>query len=281
MWSVPRPEFEASATYSTCISRVRNRDLKLRLEEISPTIAEEAENYSNRAEQAQLHLVEQSDGVDGTVSTKEMETVYTARMVGQNAPGRHIYNAIKLLPEHGICPFCDHRPVSTLDHILPKTLYPALAVTPINLVGSCSDCNKIKLALAPDTAEEVILHPYFDDIEGMRWLTAEVVEGPVAAITFSPQAIPIWSDELNARIRHQFEILGLGPLYSSQGARVISGQSRLLEKIHVSRGREGVRENLVMQMESREADRLNSWHSAAYRAMSESEWFCDVGFRIE
>ena len=41
------------------------------------------------------------------------------RMAGKNGPGRHFYNAIKLLPKQGICPFCDHRPVSTLDHLLP------------------------------------------------------------------------------------------------------------------------------------------------------------------
>jgi hypothetical protein len=277
MWSVPRPVFSAIDAYSICISRVRNAGLKARLEGNTQFISDEADSYIEHAENCQLHLVNETDGV-GVVTTKEMETVYTARMVGKKSPGRHIYDAIKLLPRHDICPFCDHRPVSTLDHILPKSLYPALAVTPINLVGSCSDCNKTKLTLSPNASEEVILHPYFDDADGMRWLTAAVIEGPTAAIIFYPQSVPVWSDEFNERIRRQFRMLGLGALYSSQSARLISSHSHLLSRVHESRGIEGVRHEIILQMESWEADRLNSWHAAAYRAMSKSDWFCDGGF---
>ena len=93
----------------------------------------------------------------GSVTTDEMVSVYDQRMAGKKGPGRHVYDAIKLLPKQGICPFCDHRPVSTLDHLLPKRLFPALAVTPDNLVGACADCNKTKLAFAPAAAEEVFL----------------------------------------------------------------------------------------------------------------------------
>jgi hypothetical protein len=90
-----------------------------------------------------------------------------------------------------------HRAISTRDHLLPKRLFPALAVTPDNLVGACADCNKAKLSFAPTTAEEVVLHPYFDDVEGGRWLDAQVVEDPVAAVIFRTQAVPAWPDALN------------------------------------------------------------------------------------
>jgi 5-methylcytosine-specific restriction endonuclease McrA len=249
------------------------------LESIVDDVANEAAVYAERAEDSELHLVPQASNVCGTVTKDEMVDVYEQRLAGKNGPGRHFYDAIKLLPRQGICPFCDHRPVSTLDHLLPKTFYPALSVAPDNLVGACADCNKAKLSFAPAAAEEVFVHPYFDDIETERWLAAQVVEGPVAAVVFRTQAIAAWPDELNERVRMQFKMLGLAPLYGAQAAREISDQAQLLETIHDSCGADGVREELRQQAKTREAARLNSWQAVTYRTLSESDWFCDGGFR--
>jgi hypothetical protein len=234
---------------------------------------------ADRAEEAELHLVAPTVGVAGLVTTDEMVSVYDQRMAGKKGPGRHVYDAIKLLPKQGICPFCDHRPISTLDHLLPKRLFPALAVTPDNLVGACADCNKTKLAFAPAVAEDVFLHPYFDDVEAERWLAAQVVEGPVAAVLFRTRVIASWPSTLNERVRRQFRALGLPQLYGAQAAREISGQAHLLGDIHDSRGADGVREELTRQAKTREAVRTNSWQAVTYRTLGESDWFCDVGFR--
>jgi 5-methylcytosine-specific restriction endonuclease McrA len=188
MWSVGRPPFGARETFAACIARIDDKGLKRRLEDIADQVATEAAAYAEHAEAAELHLVPQAADVAGTVTTDEMVKVYDQRMAGKKGPGRHVYDAIKLLPKQGICPFCDHRPVSTLDHLLPKRLFPALAVAPNNLVGACADCNKAKLAFAPTAEEEVVLHPYFDNVDAERWLDARVVEGPVAAVIFRTQA---------------------------------------------------------------------------------------------
>ncbi|WP_316228902.1 HNH endonuclease signature motif containing protein [Bradyrhizobium sp. SZCCHNR1070] len=279
MWCVNRPAFSAEDTFAACISRIQDKDLKRRLAGVAGHIKAEAAVYADRAKEAELHLIAQTVGVAGSVTTDEMVSVYDQRMAGKKGPGRHVYDAIKLLPKQGICPFCDHRPVSTLDHLLPKRLFPALAVTPDNLVGACADCNKTKLAFAPAAAEEVFLHPYFDDIEAERWLAAKVVEGPVAAVIFRTRAIPSWPHTLNERVRRQFRTLGLAQLYGAQAAREISGQAQLLGDIHACRGANGVREELTRQAKTREAVRTNSWQAVTYRTLSESEWFCDGGFR--
>jgi 5-methylcytosine-specific restriction endonuclease McrA len=279
VWSVGRPPFDAQDTFSACISQIRDGRLKQRLEDAANVVADSAATYADRAAAAELHLVPQTIGVAGTVTTDEMVSVYDQRMAGKKGPGRHIYDAIKLLPRQGICPFCDHRSVSTLDHVLPKRLFPALAVAPDNLVGACADCNKLKLDFAPGAADEVPLHPYFDNVEDERWLEARVVEGPVAAVLFQAQEIAAWPNALNERIRRQFRMMGLATLYGAQAAREISGQAQLLGDIHNSRGPDGVRQELANQATSREAVQLNSWRAATYRALSESDWFCDGGFR--
>lgn len=279
MWCVDRPPFDAGETFAACVSAVQNADLKRRLLAIADYVEAEAAIYVERAEAAELHLIAQAAGVAGSVTTAEMVSVYDQRMAGKKGPGRHVYDAIKLLPKQGICPFCDHRPVSTLDHLLPKRLFPALAVTPDNLVGACADCNKMKLDFAPASAEGVFLHPYFDDVEGECWLAAHVVEGPVAAVIFRTRAVASWPDALNERVRRQFRMLGLAQLYGAQAAREISGQAQLLGDIHDSRGADGIRGELRQQAETREAARMNSWQAVTYRTLSKSEWFCDGGFR--
>src|SRR5262249_3819476 len=146
----------------------------------------------------------------------EMVSLYDQRMARKNGPARSIYNDIRMLPEGDRCPFCDQRNVSTLDHILPKGQYPALAVAPLNLVGACMECNKLKLDVRPDAAEETFLHPYFDDISGDEWLTANVVQQCPCAVVFDVDPPAKWSCTLAARLTYQFELLKLAELYSRE-----------------------------------------------------------------
>jgi 5-methylcytosine-specific restriction endonuclease McrA len=278
MWRVERPVFDAVDTYRKCISKVRETALSERLRSIVTDVADSAAEYANCAQAAALYAVSQTSGMIGNVSVDELVAVYTDRMAKKDAPGRDIYDAIKLLPKYGVCPFCGHRSIATLDHVLPKTLFPVLAVAPDNLVGCCSDCNKEKLSLAPTVEEDAFLHPYFECAETKRWLVGEVIEGSVAAIVFGTRNVEGWTDAFNERIRRQFRCLGLQKLYGDQAAREISDQSLLLGRIYDGLGSDGVRSEMVKQAETREAHQLNSWQAATFRALSQSEWFCDGGF---
>lgn len=278
MWSVARPVFDAEETFKLCISRVRSRELRQRLATVTQDIADAAAEYAEHAENVELHLIPRTPGVSGIVTAEEMVAVYEFRMAGKTGPGRGIYDALKLLPTRGVCPYCDHRPVSTLDHVLPKILFPALAVAPDNLVGTCRDCNSVKLSVAPTCVADTMLHPYFEDISAAQWLSARVIQGRVAAVLFHTVGVPGWPDHLNDRIRNQFRMLGLAELYGAQAAREISGQSRYLAQTFSSRGPAGVREELARQAASREADRPNCWQAVTYRVLSECDWYCDGGF---
>ncbi|MFJ9642166.1 hypothetical protein [Streptomyces sp. NPDC101206] len=73
---------------------------------------------------------------------------------------------------------CGHGIADTLNHQLPKIVYPLLAVAPLNLVPACRGCNSHRSELAPRTAEEQTLHPYCDDLGDHVWLTARVQDLP-------------------------------------------------------------------------------------------------------
>jgi hypothetical protein len=278
MWPVERPTFDAGDTFQICVSRVRDWAFRRRLIGVRHEIEVASADYETRAEAGELHLIRTNDTVGGSVTSTEMVNLYDRRMARKNGPARSIYNEIRMLPEGDRCPFCDQRNVSTLDHILPKGHYPALAVAPLNLVGACMECNKLKLDVCPDTARDTFLHPYFDDISADNWLTADVIEQCPCAVVFDVNPPGSWGRILTARMRHQFELLKLAELYSREAAREISDIRYNLQRHFDAGGRDAVRQELRRQWQSRRANRLNSWQTATYKALSDSGWFCDEGF---
>ena len=277
MWPVEHPDLDAGETFATCISRVQDKTVRGRLTAIRPNIEAAANDYVKKAKTGNLHLIQQMETIDG-VSGQELVKTYDSRMAKKGQPGRLIYDQIKLLPDGDRCPFCDHRNVSTLDHFLPKQRYPIFAVAPINLVGACRECNTAKSNVTPISEDDTLLHSYFDKVNEQQWLFARVARRIPAALIFYVSAVAGWSDILNARIAHQFDLLGLAALYASQAAREITDIRQNLQQ-HFDNGEAAaVRAELRRQRKSRQANRVNSWQTATYQALAESDWFCDKGF---
>lgn len=279
MWRVSRPVIDPLETYDLCISRVKNADLKRNLEAIRQDIESASIEYIDKAETNSLYQIGQTQDVRD-VPAMELIKTYDNRMAKSNCPGRAIYDKIKLLPNYDCCPFCDHRNISTLDHILPKSCYTLLTVNPLNLVACCSDCNKAKRDKKPSSEEDSILHPYFDDVENQQWLYADIIEENTAAIIFRVAPIEHWPNALNARLINQFDYLRLGQLYASQAARLIADIQYNMCRLYKSGGANAVREELTYQWQSRQNHKLNSWQTAAYEALKNSDWFCENGFLL-
>jgi len=199
-------------------------------------------------------------------------------MVKKEAPGRHIYEGIKESAPHNICPLCSLRTVSTLDHYLPKANFPLLVVMPNNLIPSCGDCNKIKLDTFPSDAECQTLHPYYDDVSDAQWLFAEVIQTSPVSIRFFANPPAAWNAVKRARVSWHFKKLELGPLYTSQAAVAIGNMRYKLNKS--LRGDPAlIRDHLMEEFESCREYNINSWHTAMYRALADSDFFCCGGFR--
>jgi len=228
-----------------------------------------------------LHLIVPQAIVAPDITTEEMGKVYTQRMAKNGAPGRDIYDEIFGSSPQGRCPLCAQRPVATLDHYLPKAHYPALAVAPLNLLPACSDCNKAKLDAIPTRAEEVALHPYYDDLGDNVWLVARVVQIRPTALRFSVAAPVAWSPLLAARAQNHFQSLGLAALYASEAAEELINIRHQLVTVRATEAAAGVRDELQRRTSSCAAGRPNGWRAAAYRAWSASNWFCDGGFELK
>ncbi|MGS0675499.1 HNH endonuclease [Shewanella sp. 125m-1] len=87
-----------------------------------------------------------------------------------------------------VCPMCGSQHPRTLDHVLPKSLYPAWSIFSKNLVPACS-CNQSRsvATFLAGSINKRVLHPYFDDCldtrllstsfeypEDLRWVRAKL-----------------------------------------------------------------------------------------------------------
>jgi hypothetical protein len=279
MIRIDRPIHTAGDVFTICVSRVQDVQLKARLEQVTQSVVDASAEFDDAATHTRLHQVVRQNLVGGLVTQAEMEAVYTQRMAKKDGPGRAVYDALFTSAPQGKCPLCGHRTVSTLDHHLPKAHYPALAVAPLNLVPACSDCNKLKLARVPANANEEGLHPYFDYIDGDRWLSAEVVQVRPAALKFFVDAPAHWDAILKSRVERHFRTLGLGRLYSSEAADELLNIRHQLRTLHDNGGAAVVRVELGERAQSCQQVRRNGWRTATYHACANSHWFCNGGFR--
>lgn len=278
MWSLPHPGRAALDAYRACVSSVADVGLRDRYQSIEGAIVMSSDAYAVGATAVELHLIPAQGSVEGVVSRAEMSKLYSGQMAKKGRPGRAIYDEIMSAPPQGRCPLCGQRIVSTLDHHLPKSGYPTLAVAPLNLVPSCADCNKAKLDLAPTSAQDEPFHPYFDEVDSELWLHADVVEVAPPALVFSVLSPSAWSETLVARVQRQFSVLRLGALYGSHAASELVNIRWQLGNLLESGGAASVRGHLSQVADSHAAARNNSWQIAAYRALAASEWYCGGGF---
>ena len=236
--------------------------------------------FDSKVATGNIHTIQAEQNVNGNVSAKELEKVYTQRMAKKDVPGRVIYDKLISAPKLGVCPLCSHRLVETLDHYLPKSEFPRLATTPINLVPSCFTCNKSKLTSFPSRPEEETLHPYYDNIEDDEWLSAIVNKTNPPTVSYFVNPPVNRSDLLTERVKYHFNSLSLDKLYSTQAAVLIRSLNHRLDSIYNRLGTEGVKEYLKEESESRYINDKNSWQTAFYIAVSTDEWFCNGGFKI-
>ena len=278
MWTIRKPNISALDTFDTCIAGIKTTVLKQRLKNIRGIIELSENDFEAASRSSSLHLIASTSNV-GSVTAKEMENLYDRHMARSSSRGRAIYDELMIAAKHDLCPFCGHRTVSTLDHSMPKAAYPAFAVTPINLIPCCKDCNHAKGTKSPSAASEQMLNAYYDDLTEDRWLYAEIVEGSPPAAKFFVRAPCNWENGTLIRVENHFAKLQLGKLYASQAGRQFQNMRRALGEIYDGADAEAVREDLERRFRSCQEPMTNSWEGALYQATAASNWYCDGGFR--
>ncbi|MEP4094103.1 hypothetical protein [Reichenbachiella sp.] len=280
MKTIAKPIFDVAEIFTDCISIVRSEELKNRLTACVDLIVEASDELDSKVSTGNVHTIVTEKIVNNNLTAKELEKVYSFRMVKKDTPGRKYYDKIISAPVLGICPLCSHRMVETLDHYLPKTEFPRLSTVPLNLIPSCFECNKSKLTHVPYDSNEECLHPYYDNIEDECWLVVEVNQTTPPSVNYKVRPIEVWSDLLNERVYTHFWLLSLNRLYSTQAAVQLSNIALRLQRLFDKSGSIGVKAYLKEEAESRFSVDKNSWQTALYYALCQDDWYCEGGFRL-
>ncbi|WP_369272582.1 HNH endonuclease signature motif containing protein [Streptomyces sp. R11] len=294
MLRVVPPTFCTQEAYRLCLSATISQQKLMLLSNYETEVLSAAESFEQACRAATLHKLDPAkfgpqkgheDDADDLVG------MYTRRM-SPDYPGRPVYDAVR--NRRLKCPLCGVGSVRQVDHHLPKSKFPYLAVVPTNLVPVCSDCNHLKGEKFPKTHREQTLHPYFDDIDDQRWLRAHLVTFSSTGREFSPlpNEIPsdwhvkflvsppaAWNMQLTERVRYHFEAFNLAQLYEDQAADDLTGIELSLEEAYKAGGPSDVRELLESMARSRRRCHNNTWMVALYEGLALNSWYCDGGFR--
>jgi hypothetical protein len=209
----------------------------------------------------------------------DMVNLYNNVLSKKNSKLRHIYDEIKSGAKGDICPLCEQNVVKTLDHYLEKADYPIFAVSPLNLVPCCADCNKVKALASASGPNEQTFHPYFDNANDQVWLHATVLQSDPVVIGYTAMRPAAWNALKQDRIQAHFAVLGLSQLYTTHAAVELSQIRSSLVTVDESQGMSGLQTYLTEQANSRSAFNPNSWQSALYACLSTSPWFCAGGYK--
>lgn len=278
MVHITKPIMKVEDVFSACISNYKDESYKSKLEGVTDYIVSNTNTYNRLAASNNISSISTSTTVDGSITVNEMKKVYERKLACKGQPGRRYYEELKLQALHNICPLCNQRTVSTLDHVLAKKDYPTFAVSPVNLIPACADCNKIKSTYSPSSPEEEIMHPYYDDISSKQYLYASVNEDTPPSVTFYIKSSNL-ETIIEKRLKKHFTLFALNELYIANSAKALSGMHFRLSKLNTSGGSSSIKEHLKEEFYSRYNDNKNSWETALYEALYKSDWFCNGGFK--
>ena len=273
MLKLSKPLHQAQKHFLTCLATSRDRDTRECLEGIAPCIGTACGRFDTFARK--FRIFDYRSPISDSALRQKLRQVYTNGMSRRKSPGRQLYDSILLSSPFQRCVFCAQRIASTIDHYLPRHLFPELSVAPTNLVPCCSECNHKKGRYAATTEHDQIPHPYFQDLGGGVWLIAvlEKVENEFQ-VTFRVEPLTVWPERLAVAVRNYFDLFSLNELYAIHALTELGEIELSISRIRATGGRSAVRAHLMEEAESISQINPNSWRAAAYRAFADSEEYC-------
>lgn len=277
MFSLHAPSTSAKSTYRRCAADTTNLDLRHRLEQSTDRVMVAADAYVEASSSKTWYNLPQSIQ-SLPASDEELSSLYSGKMSAIGRAGRTVYDAIFNSAPNGICPLCGQGKVFNLDHYLPRSRYAHFAVLPQNLVPSCRDCNFAKREWCPSKPEEQTFHPYFDRVQSDRWLFCDVTIQGGVSLTYYVDPPNDWPQVMADRARTHFKVFKLSSAFATYAANELSTLRARLALLFLRGGAAMVADDLALDATSSRHVSLNSWKTAAYETLAQSQEFCGGGF---
>jgi hypothetical protein len=234
-----------------------------------------SEHYQKMVKANSCYAMTSSDFQVNSISADEFLWLYGERLV-KSVPGKIVYGTLLQNATYGLCSYCQYHAAKTLDHFVPKSLVPTLAIDPWNLIPSCWDCNHSLSNFFGASPHEEFLHPFFMPDIG-RWLFAEVRETSPPTLLFWAEPGQNLSSPLRSRIIHQFDRLKLAMLYpivSTSDLIQIASHADMLSSPALRRA------HFHEMADAGRSTGENSRKAVIYDALASSEWFCEEGYTL-
>jgi hypothetical protein len=116
---------------------------------------------------------------------------------------------------NNVCPYCDirrfdHHSAITVDHFLPRNVYPYLSVYSLNLIPSCGPCNS---AFKNSKIKLPIIHPFYHQVADMIKFSFEYSDEHLCK-SINYAILPEYEAE-RTRISNYFEVISINEVYSN------------------------------------------------------------------
>lgn len=278
MKTLSKPDIDVCNIITTCVDNYRKQDLKNKFLSNLDNFSQSAKKYDDLANNGELHTICTLDNCF-SLSDLELKNLYTYKFSKRGQKGRQYYDKIKAAA--GTCPYCIVREVSQLDHVLPKSEYPAYAVLPYNMVPSCRDCNENKGALQISKNKDLHLHPYYDKKIEINdyWLYANIIQGSELQVNYTikkPNATG-WDNDFWERVSKHFELFKLNKSYSFHASIYINGEKTRWKRLKDSGGSSELRQHLLEHNNDLKVScGWNHWKTVLFFALANSDWFLNT-----
>jgi hypothetical protein len=151
------------------------------------------------------------------------------------------------------CHYCGINSISSIDHYLPKEVFPEFSVMALNLVPCCLECNNLKGSAHRGTEGLSTLSIYFDVMPVEQCLFVELKwsdPGRFPRAVYALENVQKINDRLYARIESHFEILELFDRYSRASVQVMSEVVSTMRKVGRSLSKDEIMAFLVAEVDS-------------------------------
>ncbi|MEI8644086.1 hypothetical protein P4S60_00190 [Pseudoalteromonas sp. Hal040] len=275
-----------SECFDLCVSDIapNKHYYRNRLEQDKIFLLGQSSTYKMRSRAKELHFFiampiargECVLPIRGCQLTKnELVDLYKNYFSKKGTRARAVYDKIFISSKEQ-CSMCLVGTVSSLDHYLPKSRYPALSIEPLNLIPACNDCNRGKGTSVFSKKEDHFLHPYFSEEKfyNENWLCAEVIEEVPVRLRYYVNPPRSWSVDDIALIEEHFHSFKLAVKFStfvsSHLLTAVDNVDRAINKY--KRTPKGIKEDFLESAKSR--PNKNSPVRVMFEALSRSHWFC-------
>ncbi|QJT80832.1 HNH endonuclease [Kosakonia sp. MUSA4] len=270
--------------YESCVIGVKKRSFNADEIKLNAFLRANHNYYRIYANYGLLHLY--IDKAEDMGWNKEyLLHLYNQRLSKNGTTAREYYNLLKSYSADNKCTLCHISEADSLDHFLPKELFPSLTISPNNLIPSCDKCNKKKLEYFTSQKDAQLIHPRFEGYYNSFWLLARFDEKQNRIIIFPNKNIYHENSIEYQRILKHIDRLGLTTVYEANAMRKVREivrattiNSNLTLKEAVTKEIETLQANFEEYMEAKFT--FDIWKWITCMALLQSDYFLANGTKI-